>query len=301
MKSPSRRPQSLLIPACILILLATGALWYFFHRGAPPQPPVLDKQVQTEPSTSLAPKAVEPSHDTTVSPEGGLAPGAPDIKGKTTSGPTPALPTKEHLTQAAEKINAFYQYLDQQEYIQAHHLAAPCHIYFTRLIQKVLDTPPVVSRETDDLYTILKNSAHFFRILGKDDILLIKEILNHESAKIEELMAHYYLLSGQPDAMGSNLSLKIPENALYEYACFFLNTMGGKLYLTRRDSRTRMVVTYYAITIIDQAITNGKNSYGFQLQPAIDMLTAEIETGGNHLHYKEAYLDALYDLKEKHQ
>ena len=77
--------------------------------------------------------------------------------------------------------------------------------------------------------------------------------------------------------------------------------MGGKLYLSRRDSLTRMVVSYYAILIVHQANAQGKNAHGLQLQPALDLLTTEIEEGGNHLHYKEAYLDTLYDLKEKYQ
>lgn len=217
------------------------------------------------------------------------------------SAPVPALPTKDDLPQAVDKIKAFYQYLDQQKYIQDRHLDAPSHIYFTRLIQKLLDAPPVVTRETDELATILKNSTHLFRILGKDNILLGKEILNHEKDRTEELMANYFLLTEHPEAFDQDLSLKIPENTLYQYACFFLNTMGGKLYLSRRDALTRMVVTYYAILIVNEANTQAKNSYGVQLQPAIDLLTTEIEEGGNHLYYKEAYLDTLYDLKEKYQ
>ncbi len=200
-----------------------------------------------------------------------------------------------------EKINAFYHYLDQQEYIRTRHLATPSHIYLSGLIQKVVDNPPVVTRETDDLYTILKNSAHFFRLLGKDNTLLIRDILNQEKEKLEEVMANFYLLREQPDILAKDFSLKIPEGAPYEYACFFLNTMGGRLYLSRRDSRTRMLVTYYSILMIDEANIQGSNKYGLALQPAIDMLIAEMESGGNQLLYKESYLDTLYDLKEKYQ
>ena len=292
MKLTSKRPPSLLVPFIVFILLATGAFWFFFYRTTsqtPPQPPVVTEGLQTNPAS--APLA----HET-------LPPGT---SGKTedqvSSPPVPALPTINDLPQAIEKITAFYQYLDQQNYIQARHLDAPSAIYFTRLIQRLLDTPPVVTRETDDLSTILNNSAHLFRILGKDNLLLSKEILNREKDKTEELMANYFLITEQPQAFDKDLSLKIPEAALYQYACFFLNTMGGKLYLSRRDSHMRMLVNYYAILIINQANIQGKNTYGIQLQPAIDLLTTEIEEGGNHLHYKAAYLDTLYDLKEKYQ
>lgn len=306
MKTPSRRSRSLLFPAFVLVLLATGALWFFFNRDTPPpQSAPFSEQRQPEPSSSLAPQASEtppPPSASTPLPVGEPAPEPPgQIKEQAPSGPSLALPGKDQLPLAVETIRAFYHSLDQQGYIRGHHLDAASPIYFTRLIQKVLDNPPIAIRETDDLLTILKNSAHFFRILGKDNIFLIKEVLSQEKDRMEEVMANYSLLLGQPESLGNDLSLKIPEGSLYEYACFFLNTMGGRLYLSRRDSRTRMLVTYYALLIIDQANIQGNNKYGLQLQPAIDMLTAEIETGGSHLQYKTAYLETLYDLKEKYQ
>ena len=290
MKLTSKRSPSLLVPLVVLILVAaTGVFWFFFNRTTsqpPPQPSAVAEGLQTNPSSAHL------ADETLITPANPQNQIVPD--------PIPTLPTKDDLPQAIERIKAFYQYLDQQKYIQARHLDAPSHIYITRLIQKLLDAPPVVTRETDELSTILKNSTHLFRILGKDNILLSKEILNREKDKTEELMAGYFLLTEHPEAFDKDLSLKIPEDALYQYACFFLNTMGGKLYLSRRDSLTRMLVSYYAIQIVHQANTQGKNAYGIQLQPAIDLLTTEIEEGGNSLHYKEAYLDTLYDLKEKY-
>ena len=306
MQSPSRHPRSLLFPAFALVLLATGVLWFFFNRETPPpspQSPAISESVEAQPSTTLSPGLTEPA---SPAPDSIHLPGEEPIPG--TVGdigvqtiPVPALPSKEQLPLAVEKINAFYHYLDQQEYIRTRHLATPSHIYLSGLIQKAVDNPPVVIRETDDLLTILKNSAHFFRILGKDNILLIRDILNQEKEKLEEVMANFYLLSDQPEILAKDFSLKIPETALYEYSCFFLNTMGGRLYLSRRDSRTRMLVNYYSILIIHEANNQEKNKYGLALQPAVDVLIADMETGGNQLLYKEAYLDTLYNLKERYQ
>ncbi|MDO9043196.1 MAG: hypothetical protein Q7U64_12815 [Desulfocapsaceae bacterium] len=292
MKLTPKRSPSLLFPLVVLTLVAAGAFWFFFHRSTsqpPPQPPAVAEGILNNPLPT------HPAEET-------LVPGTPGTpQDQVVPIPIPALPTKDDLPQAIDKIKAFYQHLDQQQYILARHLDAPSHIYLTRLIQKLLDTPPVVTRETDDLLTILKNSTHLFRILGKDNILLSKEILIHEKNKTEELMANYFLLTEHPEAFDKELSLTIPEDALYQYACFFLNTMGGKLYLSRRDSLTRMLVSYYAIVLIHRSNTQGKNANGIQLQPTLDLLTSEIEEGGNSLHYKEAYLDTLYDLKEKYQ
>ncbi len=299
MKPPFKRSPSLLFPAFILILLAAGVLWFLFNRDQSQPPPQITSisEVEDDAASYLsqpeeAPGAISRPGETTT-------PGPDDIKGHIESVPLPTLPDKENLPLAVQKIQAFYQYLDKQDYIQAAHLEAPSHIFFTGLLQKLLDSPPVVIREADDLYTILQNRAHFYRILGKDDIFLLKDVMTQEKDKMEDMVANYLILNEH--ASSNELALKNSNNAMYEYACFFLNTMGGKMYLSRRDSLSRMLVNYYAILIVDQANINGKNIYGLPLQPAIDLLTAEIETGGNQLLYKEQYLDTLYNLKEKYQ
>lgn len=295
MKSSSRQSRSLLLPAVILVLLTAGGLWFLFTRNSPEQ------TAQTPSTTREIPTFSAP----TTEPSAAAPAGENDLKLETleqsTPAPSPLSVSKENIPSAIDQIKNFYRHLDQQKYIQARHLNAPSQVYFTDLIQKLLDSPPVVIRETDDLLTILKNNTHFFKILGKNNILLMKEILNQEQDKIEDLLAGYYLLTSPRISSGQEVSLNIPEDALLKYAGFFLNTMGGRLYLTRRDSGTRMLITYYALLIAHQADLDGKNQNGLQLQPAVDLLTAEMETGGGHLRYQEAYLDRLYDLKEKYQ
>ena len=87
---------------------------------------------------------------------------------------------------------------------------------------------------------------------------------------------------------------------MYEYAGFFLNTMGGRSYLFRRDSRSRLLVNYYSILLIDLANEQGINRHGIDIVQAIPMLTQEIESS-NQLIYKENYLDQLYGLLERYQ
>ena len=231
-----------------------------------------------------------------------------------TGGEQPAAPTSETTQQAAapsgsegspgqpvDKINAFYTHLDAQPYVQAFHLEKPSNVYFRELIQKVLDNPPVITRETDDLLTVVKNTAHFFRVLGKNNIIFLKAVLEHEKPSLEDMLADYYSLAETPDGLEKSLSLRIPPNALYDYAGFFLNTMGGRLYLFRRDPATRMTVTYYAILLIDTANRQSNNREGIQIKQAVDSLIADIEGSGNQLRFKERYLDKLYELKEKYQ
>jgi len=199
-----------------------------------------------------------------------------------------------------KELNAFYQHLDKQPYMNHFGLTEPSKEHFSKLIQKLIDNPPTVARETDDLFTLLKNTAHFFRVLGKDNILMLKGILDREKLSVESTLKVFYDLIQFPVCLQEEYNLIIPFDSVYDYAGFFLNTMGGRLYLFRRDSTSRMAVSYYAILIIDKAISEGNSFHGIDLVPAINFLIDEMETGGKRLQMREDYLDTLYDLKEKY-
>ena len=287
--SPAKCSRPLLVPVIASVLIATG-IWFFLYQSGS-QSPSLDEEAKSRRPDADVSAAPSPHPDTPPIPEKLDSPLEQEV-----AEPLAVLPTRENLPQVASNITAFFNHLDQQEYIKSHHLATPSHIHFTRLLQKVIDTPPVVTREIDDLATILK-TPFTFSYSRQRRYHPYQKILSHEQDKIEEIVADYFLLTEQPDGLSGELAIKLPENGRYKYACFFLNTMGAS-YLARRDLQTRMIVTYYAIMAIHQANIEGKNSNGLQLQPALDLLTAEIETGGNQLHYKEAYLDTLYKLKK---
>lgn len=199
-----------------------------------------------------------------------------------------------------KQLDTFYRQLDKKAYMSAYRIDESSKNHFSKLIQKLLANPPQVTRESDDLYTILKNTAHFFRISGKDNILMMKGILDNEKDNLEQILSDYYLLVNNTECSTSSYG-DVDKDALYEYACFFLNTMGGRLYLFRRDSLSRMVVTYYAILLVDAANIQNNNRHGIALRPVVDMLVSEMEMSGSSLKKSEIYLNKLYDLKEKYQ
>lgn len=204
-------------------------------------------------------------------------------------------------TEAEERLNTFYRDLDNRPYMKSFALQEPSKQHFSRLIQKLLDNPPVVVRETDDLYTLLKNTAHFFRVLGKKNVLMLKGILDREKDSLEDILRSFYLLTEEPKRLQGEFAIRLDESALYDYAGFFLNTMGGRLYLFRRDSSSRMAVTYYAIRILDRANEAKNSPHGIDIRPALSALIDEMENGGNSLHYRDTYLKELYILQEKYQ
>ncbi|RZW25549.1 MAG: hypothetical protein EX260_02655 [Desulfobulbaceae bacterium] len=204
-------------------------------------------------------------------------------------------------SELADNVETFLNTLDSRQYIKDFQLASPSSVYFPELIQKLVNNPPIVSGETDDLFTILQNTAHFFRIIGKKNILLLKGILDRERATFEQTLFDFYRLTKEPECLKTRFNLEIGQDPLYSYAGFFLNTMGGRLYLFRRDSMSRMVVNFYSILIIEQANREGRNKYGIAIKDAIDNLIIEIESSRIKLQMRDFYLDTLYDLKVKYQ
>ena len=206
--------------------------------------------------------------------------------------------TESYADNLIHNLNNFYGHLDQQSYMQDFHLNRPSKAHFSILLQNLSNAPPVVTNETNDLFTLLKNTAHFFRILGKENIIVLKGILDREKPSFENIIKTFYALTDYPEAIEKEYGFTLTQDVLYDYAGFFLTTMGGRLYLFRRDSASRMTVSFYAILIIDKANKDGNNRHGIDLRPAIDFLINEMENTGKHLLLKEDYLDTLYDLKE---
>lgn len=202
--------------------------------------------------------------------------------------------------ESATVVKDFYQHLDQQEYLKPLMVqGSKSEPYFTDLIQKLLANPPVVTRETDDLFTILKNTAHFFRIIGKDNIVILKAILDREKDQFENVLFNFYTLSLEEGCAEQQFGLRLTKENLYDYAGFFLNTMGGRLYLFRRDSVSRLAVSYYSIMIIEQANREGRNRYGLDIAPAVKLLIPEIENSGSSLKMRDRYLEDLYQIENR--
>ncbi len=214
--------------------------------------------------------------------------------------PTPVLTKEEQeCRELALRLHDFFTSLDEKEYIREFQLGKPSQEYFRALADKLLDNPPVVSREYDDLYTMLKNMAHFFRIIGKNNILLLKAIFDREGDRVEDVAADLYRWATL-QCESDRFSFVLPLDKLYEYAGFFLNTIGGRSYLFRRDSQLRLLVNYYSTLIIDWANREDANRYGLDIRQILPRLIQEIETS-NQLVYKERYLDRLYELLEQYQ
>ena len=206
-------------------------------------------------------------------------------------------PPVQNCSVAAGRLNSFLTALDKKKYIQDFQLKQPVRQRFEVLENKLAAKTPAVVRETDDLYTVLANTAHFFRVLGKDNLHLAKAVLEQEQGDAEELAAGLYSTTISEQCPAD--AVRIPFATAYEYAVFFLNTMGGRSYLFRRAAKVRLLTTYYALLIVDEADRRNCNTHGLDISGLIPSLISEIEAN-NQLARKEEYLSRLHRLAGQH-
>ncbi|MEA2083810.1 MAG: hypothetical protein U9O82_06115 [Thermodesulfobacteriota bacterium] len=210
-------------------------------------------------------------------------------------------PVESRCRQLTADIPDFFRHLDEQDYIKAYELEGGTRKTFAKIIEKLIANPPAVVRETDSLFMILNNTTHFFRIFGKKNMSLLKEIMTKESDMIEPTLALFHewsIMAGQ--CKKNEVTIRLPLETLYEYAGFFLNTLGGQSYLFRRESRIRVLTKYYCVRILDRANTQVMNKYGFDIRYPINTTIQEMEPARKLVH-KDEYLDTLYNLKAKYR
>jgi hypothetical protein len=193
----------------------------------------------------------------------------------------------------------FFRYLDKKSYIADAKMEATAFEAFEESLVKLSQKKPVLTNEMEDIFTLIHNVTHFYRILGLKRVKLIKQILTEESEVIEPVMAIIaarllYCAKGGPQA-----SVTPSLETMYHYAGFFLNTLGGRSYLLRRDSRVRMLVSYYALLILDRANIEKRNTYGLDIRPYIEYLFYDI-SNQRGLMYRERYLSELAALQNKY-
>lgn len=198
-----------------------------------------------------------------------------------------------------DQIKAFFSYLDQQDYVQAYGLKGGTYEQFKLILKKMSTNPPLISDETASLYNLYRNMAYFFRILGKQRLNLVKDVLHNEGEILESVMQTFYLWATYEDADREKTGQPTLKT-LYTYSGFFLNTLAGRSYLMRRDSKIRILTTYYSVLILDKANDEQLNPGGLDIRPHIEFLLNDLQTQIGLVH-QEQYLTEMKQLAEKYK
>ena len=203
---------------------------------------------------------------------------------------------QEYCAKMENDIRDFFKYLDKKNYIQHLNERMDTYAEFKRILKQLSSNLPIPAGEGIDSLVMTKNIFYIFRILGKTDIRLVKEITINESETMElnlEIFYRWLLLGNQcpdPDEMRPSFDV------LYQYAGFFLNTIGGRAYLSRRPMALRMLLSYYSLLIVHEADRKGRNTYGIDLFPYIAPLLTEMAIYPD-LKLKKEYIQKLNQME----
>ncbi len=161
---------------------------------------------------------------------------APRQKSQPANSEEPPLDPAKQCPVLDRELTSFFQYLDEQPYIQDYQFREGILPHFREILKKLFTSPPVQRASNNDLLGQLKNMAYFYRVLGPKDIFLAKDYLANEQGRIENDFAAFYqwLQLDSCRQQHTSLDISLPLPALYEYAAYFLTSAGGKSYLFRR-------------------------------------------------------------------
>lgn len=191
------------------------------------------------------------------------------------------------------KILNLFSLIDQRNYVKGHQLEKGTYAFFKDIVTKLSNKKPVPGEEFEP-EDILKNAYHFYRTISKNNIILIKTIIEKENNIVEQTLHDFYQ---QHMLCDDNQNLLPPFVVLYEYAHFFWKTLGGKAYLFRLDSKNRILMLYYSTLIIHEANIREINKYGLDINPLIHMLENDLKSYSK-VFILDGYLSEIKKIKE---
>jgi len=277
----------------IIVLAAAAGAFYFSKKTTVEQ----EKKAWQEKTRELE-KTITALQDEIKKTE----PSVPQEKLSAALGETAALPAQEkeiRCQQLNQQTKKFFSYLNDKGYIKAQGLGGDASEQYKKAIGLLETTRPLISGETQDLYTLMRNISFFCRVLGDKTIRVALAVLSQEADIMEPTIKLFYDQTNPWTGCSSEETVGLSSEALYDYASFFINTIAGHAYLARRDLKVRTLGLYYSVVIIDKANENGLNKYGIDIRPAITSLLEDIESQRGLL-YRKDYLNTLTELQKKY-
>lgn len=207
------------------------------------------------------------------------------------------LPFRLNNVPPDKQVEAFFNYLDRQPYVQAQTKGVKTYALFVKNVDALGKTYPKVAQETKVFFEMMRNISYFFRTLGKTEVELAQSVLVNEHDIMEPVMAAFY---GWFTAEDPELKGRPDLRMMYEYSDYLLNSFGGRAYLVRRSSKVRLLSLYYCVLTVDRASDNNMNYNGIDIRPYIDPLLDDMRTQMGFIN-RDEYISKLETLKAKYQ
>lgn len=293
---PKKHSTTPLLPIFVICAVIVGGLFFLFKpRQEIPVTPASPSQE----TMRLSPDEDKEKPQQTDNINGNLASQSSDEQGPLLRLAPMEAVLNNPCFEASQKLDHFFTYLDDQEYIQKYQFPHDSKVLISNLINTLLKSPPVINGKTLSSSDIIRNSAHIYRTLGPQNLTILYKIIKNEADLMEETCSSFHeWFNISTQCLNHPYPLRPSLESLYEYASFFLETTGGKAYLARREGNLRLLAQYYSVLIIHHADQRGLNKYNIKLTPLLPLLIKEIEDS-DELADKKSYLASLYDIREQ--
>lgn len=206
-------------------------------------------------------------------------------------------PEEDFCTKIEKDMAEFFHYLDQKKYVQRLDPNRDSYARFKDILKRSAARPPIPAGEGTDPKIIVKNLYHFFRVLGRKDLKLIRMVMANEQDSMEYNLTMFYRWITLDDRCPDPDGLRPSMSVRYQYAGFFLNTTGGRAYLFRRTQGLRLLASYYCLLIVHEADKKGLNSYGMDILPHIAPLKKEISRY-SEFDFQREYIEELNRIED---
>ncbi len=278
----------LIIPAVVLLC---GGIYFFLQiEDEQEKGGLVERTSPVETPAPVADKAEQ-------TPE--RAETGPDLASVDTEAHPPPITHPEETagTELEENILDFFVFLNKQDYVQQLDPKMDTMDRFQKILKRLVLNPPVPSAEANNPGLMLKNITYLFRTLDPNDLRLTKAVILNEQNSLETDLGMFYqwlTFGGGPPELEPE---RPSRDVQYQFAGFFLNTIGGRGYLFRRTYKVRLLVTYYCILILHESDEQGKNIYGIDIAPVVQQLNDEMKRYPGFQNYKE-YVDQLNRIEK---
>ena len=272
----------------VIALIAGGLLvFYFTYFGSKSKKQPTFQEVEKEKTEELAKSSTETKDI--------LAQSAPQERLKEVEGK--AMKVEDECQKMEKDLNEFFTYLDTKDYIRELRIGEGTFKHFIKIIRALSLDPPIPAGEGLNYDMIINNIYHFYRALELKDLTLIKLILKNEADTMEINLALFYKWLMSNDECGQKEGIPPTLDILYRYAGFLVNSIGGRAYLFRRETRLRLLLYYYSLLIIHEADKKKMNNFGVDITPFLEPLAEEIENY-QFLYFRKEYAGRLINLKD---
>jgi len=258
-----------------------------------------------ESDETAQPAGLESTADKTAeSPPVGAAPltrSAAESVWEALTGSAPVWPgdpnTPGDCAQVEAELVQICAVFDSRDYVrEAAPVGGACAL-LSEVAAALAQRPPEPSLELQSYQTILGNVFHMFRVVGRERMGVMRRVLREEQDLAEPLALALYRWVVSRESCARSGNTPIRRDALYEYAGFLFQTMGGQAYLRRRPPRVEALASLYALLVIDQAERDGNNPLGFDVLTEVGR-TRELVDAQAFV-FGDQYLELLNDIEHR--